>query len=212
MAIVYKVRQHNEPVTLSATTAEKEPVNSVVVKMDKGSIFLHKPINQQLKKVHAPFQEVTKEKFNEFGSKHSQLQQLRTLIYRTTDIELENGDSKVKFYNLCYLKANTGTKYFVSELTFVVPPWNFLGEKEEITIVQWLSSDKGKFLRNWRSSKTKQHVMRTSLTEKEKSEIEQCMKVFEQLPVDQQVETKEQNIECEMPNFKLGFDFLSEHV
>ena len=180
--------------------------------MDQGTIFLHKPISHQLRKVHAPFQEVTKEKFNEFGSKDSQLQKLRTLIYRTTDIELENGDSKVTFYSLCYVKAKAGTKYFVSELTFLVPPWNFLGDTEETTIVQWLSSDKGKFLRNYHLSKTKEHVMSSTLTEKERSEIADCMKIFEQLPEYEDLDTMKQEKESEMPNFSLGFDFLSKHV
>ena len=93
-----------------------------------------------------------------------------------------------------------------------MPPWNFLGEKEETTIGQWLSSDKAKFFQNCCSSKTKEHGIPTTLTEKEKGKIEQCIKVFEQVPVHEQEETTEQDIKCEMPNFKLGFDFLSEHV
>ena len=178
--------------------------------MDQSTIFLHKPIDHHLKKVHAPFQQVNKEKFNEFGSKDSQLQKLRTLIYRTTDIELENGDSKVTFFNLCYIKAKAGTKYFVSELTFIVPPWNFLGDTQEATIVQWLSSNKGTFLRDCRSRNIQKQEMPPTLTEKEKIEVQECTKIFEQLPVCYQEETTQLEQECEMPNFSLGFDFLSE--
>lgn len=82
-------------------------------------------------------------------------------------------------------------------------------DTEETTIVQWLSSDS---MRDCCSSKTKKHGMPSTLSEKERSEIEDCMRVFEQLPVYNQFETIKQEKECEMPNFNLGFDFLSEHV
>jgi len=181
--------------------------------MEQGTIFLHKPISLQLTKVHAPFAEVTKEKFNEFGRQQdNQLHKLRTLIYRTEDIELKNGDSKVTFYNLCYSKGVARTKYYVSEITVVVPPWNFLGDKEETAIVQWLSRDKGRFLRNSRLSKNQTLTMPPTLTERDRREIQECMKIFEQQPEYEQFETIQLANNCEMPNFNLGFDFLSEEV
>ena len=74
-------------------------------------------------------------------------------------------EQRTKFEEIC-LHYFCRLLYFVSELTFVVPPWNFLGEKEETTIGQWLSSDKGKFLQNYCSSKTKEHGIPTTLTGK----------------------------------------------
>jgi len=192
---------------------QKETISNLLG-MEQGTIHLHKPISHQLKKVHAPFAEVTKEKFNEYGGEQgNQLQKLRPLIYRTTDIELKNGDSRVTFYNLCYLKGLAGTKYYVSsEVTVVVPPWNFLGDKEETTIVQWLSRDKGKFLRQSRSSKNQKLKMPPALTEGDRREIQECMKIFEEQPEYEQFETVQVANNSEMPNFNLGFDFLSEMV
>ena len=161
--------------------------------------------------MHVPFQEVSKE---EFVRLKKNCERRRSLIYRTTDIELADGNSEVTFYSLSYIERSLRTRYFVSRSVFVVPPSNFLGDSEEERILQWLIKDKVSFFRQQSS-----HVRKLSrkpattlepLTEYEKEEVEECSKLFEQLQdVETMADDKDSVTELELPNFSLDLDFRS---
>ena len=53
------------------------------------------------------------------------------MIYRTHDMECQNGNSEVTFHSLSYVKKTTGTLYFIATACVVVPPTEFLGDNEE---------------------------------------------------------------------------------
>lgn len=61
-----------------------------------------------------------------------------------------------------------------------MPPSEFLGEKEELKVLQWFTKDKGKFLRG--QSPTP-NLSKQQLTEDERKEIDTCLHIliFEQL-------------------------------
>ena len=101
--------------------------------MDETIIYLSKPLDHQLHQIHAPFEEVSQQTFHQLQTHY---RGLRSLIYRSTDIELANGNSQVSFYSLSYIKKNMRTSFFVAKSLFVVPPYMFLGDHEEAKIVQ----------------------------------------------------------------------------
>lgn len=181
--------------------------------MEKVTVDLSKPIDYQLRRIQAPFFEISKEQFQEY--QRNAEKKLRSLIYRTADIELANGNSEVTFYNLCYTKEKPKTRYFLSVTTFTIPPWNFLGDEEEIKIIRCLSGDKGRFLRQCRRSMQNMvpsTTAATSLTAQEKREVQECMKIFENDLIAHEMDTIEgEDSACdhELPNFSLNFDFLT---
>ncbi len=179
--------------------------------MESTNIHLSKPIDCQLENAQVKFNEVPKEKFFHVQNVSKRLS---CLIYRTMDKELPNGDSEVTFYSLCYIKASPNTTYFVSEISFVVPPWRFLGDNEEREIINWLKKDRASFLKRRRSThQTKEWkpLRRTrpdTLTEIEEREVEECTKLFLELENENDAEMDLDTFD-NFPNFSLGFDFLN---
>ena len=102
-------------------------------------------LEANLQKVDAQFHQLPKEKFNDIQRSNTRV---RSMIYRSTEIELCNGDSQVTYFSLCYKRKTSGTNYFVASAKFQVPPGEFLGEEEELKLIQWFCKDKGKFLRS----------------------------------------------------------------
>jgi len=183
--------------------------------MDETIICLSNPLDCQLEKIHAPFKEVSRETF---GDLQCHLKRLRSMVYRTTDIELPNGDSEVTFYSLCYIKRNLGTRYFMMKSVFVVLPDEFLADNEEAKIIQWLTKNKASFFKQQRVSA--QHVnqaskmppanLRLALTEYERQEVEECSNIFLQMNDNKLNLILDIDSDTDLPNFSLGFDFLSD--
>lgn len=176
--------------------------------MDNKTITLSSTFLRNLQKTHSSFDEVSKQQFQEI---QLQCQRLPSLIYRTTDIELSNGDSEVHFYNLAYVNRNFETSYFKSETVFVVPPTMFLGDKEEMTIVKWLKAEKAAFFttqRSPRKPRTTIHTPTRTLTQEEEREIQYTTEVFNQL-LNGEIYEEDIEDDTELPNFSLGFDFMA---
>lgn len=177
--------------------------------MDKAIIHLSNSLENQLQQKHAAFQEISKGKFRQL---QADFERRQSLIYRTTDIELADGNSEVTFYSLVYLKKNFRTRYFASETSFVVPPSQFLGDREENEIIQWLRKDKAAFFKQQRSSGESSasnrslHLCRT-LTPYEKQEVEECSRIFAQWDKDE-VFDEDMSDDVELPSFNVGLDFL----
>lgn len=174
--------------------------------MDETIIYLSKPLDHQLHQIHAPFEEVSQQTFHQLQTHY---RGLRSLIYRSTDIELANGNSQVSFYSLCYIKKNMRTSFFVAKSLFVVPPYMFLGDHEEAKIVQWLTKDKASFFKQQRASV--QPSKTPVLTAEERQEVEECTKIFQQMNQLDEQDTADidSDSDTELPNFSLEFDFLS---
>ena len=172
--------------------------------MDKAIINLSNSLENQFQQKHAAFQEISKGKFCQL---QADFERRQSLIYRTTDIELADGSSEVTFYSLVYLKKNFRTRYFASETSFVVPPSQFLGDREENEIIQWLRKDKAAFFKEQRSSGESSasngsvHLCRT-LTPSEKKEVEECSRSFAE------VLDEDMSDDVELPSFNVGLDFL----
>lgn len=98
---------------------------------------------EQLKKNDACYEEISKE---DFATIQRQYFQLRSMIYRTEETELPNGNSQLSFYSVCYVRKKTETKYFAKTVTFLVPPDDFLGDQQEAQVQRWLVRDKASFL------------------------------------------------------------------
>lgn len=139
---------------------------------------LRKDLTTQLMENEAIFEEIAKEEFTAIQHKFTRL---RSMIYRTEETELDNGDSQLTFYSLCYVKKRTGTLYFESNATFVVPPYDFFGEKQEKQVLQWLIGDKARFLREQYRNKSEQKKMQSTFTINEQREVSICSKMFEDL-------------------------------
>jgi len=162
-------------------------------------------LEANLQKIHAQFNQLPKEQLNAIQRPYTRVQ---SMIYRSSEIELCNGDSQVTYYSLCCKRKTNGTNYFVASAKFQVPPGEFLGE-EEVIVILWFSKDKGKFLRGQQPATnfTTQH-----LTEEEKKEIEICSQIFEQLDdIDEELclQITSAKSDTELPTFDLGFNFLS---
>lgn len=148
--------------------------------MDITTINLSKCLHDQFKHKHASFEEVSKEYFLQLQNDNIRRP---SLIFRTEDIELPDGNSEVTFYSLVYVNGKP-TKYFVSRSVFVVPPSYFLGDKEDALIIQWLKSDKAVFLRQQRLTGKEEpspkpfHMV---LTPSETREVYECTRIFQQL-------------------------------
>ena len=174
--------------------------------MDKIIMNLSKPLYYQLEHEHAPFQEISKDTFLQVQTDYIKL---RSLIYRTTDIELADGNSEVTFYSLAYLKRKGRTTYFASKAVFLVPPSQFLGDREEDMIIQWLKKDKALFFQEQRPTPdSREPSERPTLTPYEQSEIKECSRIFAQFEEDDPTWI---DIEdgIDLPNFSIGFDFLN---
>ena len=73
---------------------------------------------------------------------------MRSMVYKSQELELACGESEVTYYSLCYIGAkNKPMQYYATCTTFRVPPSEYLGGKEECQILQWFIIHKGKFLR-----------------------------------------------------------------
>ena len=182
----------------------------------KLTLIITENVFQQLQEKHAEFQEITKDEFNNIQRCTGSLVQLRRFIYRTLDMELENGDSKVIFYNLCYVKRKAHTKYFAATVQFIIPPSHFLGDYEEQRIIHWFTRDKGHFLRGQynTSTPTKYQVStmgprRLTLSEEEQHEVDACIAIFKQEgEFDWTDEKSSEDYDIDLPCFDLQFDFL----
>ena len=162
-------------------------------------------LEENLQKNHAPFHQLPKE---QFGTIQRTFTRVRSMIYRSTEVELSNGHSQVTYYSLCYKRKTSGTTYYVASAKFQVPPSEFLGEREECKVIQWFSRDKGKFLRNQQAPT---NFSPHHLTEVQKQEIEICSQIFEQLDdIDEELclQINSTESDTELPTFDLGFDFL----
>ena len=165
------------------------------------TLTLGKPLRTQLVKNKPTFQEVAK---NEFQSIQQTCKHVRSMVYHTLDEECQYSTSKVTFHSLSYVKKRTGTFYYTARVLVVVPPTEFLGDKEELQITDWLRKDKGNFLRQ------KYHPSVKHIPDEETKEIGGCMIIFQQ-----QTATDEEEIlkeiagmeyEEELPNFDLKLD------
>ena len=168
-------------------------------------LIVNDTLEANLQKIHAHFHQLPKEQFNTIQRSFSRV---RSMIYRSSEVELCNGHSQVTYYSLCYKRKSSGTTYFVASAKFQVPPSEFLGEKEEFKVIQWFSKDKGKFLRDQQATTnfSAQH-----LTEEQKKEIEICSQIFEQLDdIDEELclQINSTKSDTELPTFDLGFNLL----
>ena len=148
--------------------------------MDITTINLSKCLHDQFKHKHASFEEVSKEYFLQLQNDNIRRP---SLIFRTEDIELPEGNSKVTVYSLVYVNGKS-TKYFVSRSVFVVPPSYFLGDKEDALIIQWLKSDKAVFLRQQRLTAKEEPLPKPFhmvLTPSETREVYECTRIVQQL-------------------------------
>lgn len=142
----------------------------------------------------------------EFLSIQKRFIRLRSMVYKSEELELACRESEVMYHSLCYIRANNKpTQYYAASTTFRVPPSEVLGDKEECQILQWFITHKGKFLRE---QNTLSNLNGMNLSDAELKEVEACSKVFEQQQ-DHDVELSAQINDVELPSFNLGFTFLS---
>ena len=91
------------------------------------------------------------------------------------------------------------------QLSAGVPPLEFLGDKEELQILQWFITDKGEFLKE---QYILSHLQRKYLSHAELKEVEACSDVFKQQQ-DHDEELSAQINDVELPSFSLRFNFLA---
>lgn len=168
-------------------------------------ITVNDTLEATLEKKHAQFHQLPKEQFNAIQRSFTPI---RSMVYRSSEIELSTGESQVTYYSLCYKKNSNGTQYYVASTKLLVPPSEFLGEKEELKVLQWLTKDKGKFLRGQPPTS---NFSKQQLTEDERKEIDTCLHIFEQLEeFDEELcrQINSTNNCIEQPTFDFGFKFL----
>lgn len=174
--------------------------------MEKTVILtINDTLEATLKKKHAQFHQLPKEQFNAIQQTFTPI---RSMVYRTSEIELCTGESQVTYYSLCYKKNTNGTQYYVASAKLQVPPSEFLGEKEEPKVLQWFIKDKGNFLSGQPPTT---NLSKQQLTEDERKEIDTCLHIFEQLEeFDEErcLQINSPNNCNELPTFDLGFKFL----
>ena len=110
--------------------------------MDTTLLRFTQDLNGQLQQRQLFYKELTKHQFAEIQARFLPQQ---SMIYRTYETEVPNGDSEVTFYNLCYLRRQQ-TKYFAANFTLHIPPYEFFGDFHEHQVQDWLIKDKGRFL------------------------------------------------------------------
>ena len=173
-------------------------------------LTLNEDFGRTLDNNHPPFKKITKQQFHAI---QNNLTCLRTMVYRTEEAELTCGQSEIIFHSLCYVKRKKETEHFEAVVAFRIPPSEFFGEKEELAVLQWLKTDKGKFLQG---RYTPTHHKTATLSEEELKEVNACMDVFKGLQEEMDVELLDEidneDIDIQLPNFSVGLDFLSFNI
>lgn len=172
--------------------------------MDNGLVLsVDSVLEATLKNSNASFIKISRK---EFLSIQKRFIRMRSMVYKSEELELACGESEVMYHSLCYIRANNKpTQYYAASTTFRVPPSEVLGDKEKCQILQWFITHKGKFLRE---QSTLSNLNGMNLSDAELKEVEACSKVFEQQQ-DHDVELSAQINDVELPSFNLGFTFLS---
>ena len=91
-------------------------------------------------------------------------------------------------------KERNRTLFFAGKATFVVFPYDFFAEEQEIQVLQWLIKDKARFLRGHYGNKSEQPKIQTALTPNKEIEVNVCLKLFQQQDNDQEKQEVEYHL------------------
>ena len=107
--------------------------NELVPSVDKGS-------EATLKNSHASFIQISRK---DFLSIQQHFIRMRSIVYKTEELELTCGESQVTYHSLCYIRTkNKPTLYYAASTTFLVPPSEFWEIKKNARFYTGLSPTK----------------------------------------------------------------------
>ena len=161
-----------------------------------------KRLEATLKNSHASFIQISRK---DFLSIQQRFIRMRSMVYKSEELELTCGESQVTFYSLCYIiTKKKPTQYYAASTTFRVPPSEFMGDKEERQSLQWFIIHKGEFLKE---QYMLSNLQRKHLSDAELKEVEACSDVFKQQQ-DHDEELSAQINDAELSSFSLRFNIL----
>lgn len=148
--------------------------------------LINKWLEATLKNIDASFIQISRKEF----LSSQRFIRMRSMVYKSEELELTCRESQVKSHSLCYIRTNNKPKlYYAASTTFRIPPSELEGQT-----LHWFSTHKGQ---SPKEQNTLSNLHRKNLFDAKLKEEEACSEDF-----------KQQIHDFELSSFSLGLNFL----